>query len=67
MGNKKLVRQKLCSMNLYAKSYAITKFDYSYYNEIFTIDNDSTLTLSWHMCGPAVCVREALKGYEVLK
>ena len=54
-------------MNLYAKSCAITKFDYSYYNEIFTINNDSTLTLLWHMCGPAVCAREVLKDYEVLK
>ena len=54
-------------MNLYAKSYAITKFDYSYYNEIFTINNDSTLTLLWNMCGPAVSAREVLKDYEVLK
>ena len=58
MANKNLVRQKLCSVNLYAKSYAITKFDYSYSNEIFTINNDSTLTPLWHMCGPAVCARE---------
>ena len=36
MGNKNLVRQKLSSMNLYAKSYAVTKFDYLYYNEKFT-------------------------------
>ena len=67
MGNKNLVRQELCSMNLYAKSYAITKFDYSYSNEIFTINNDSTLTPLWHMFGPAVCPREVLKNYEVLK
>ena len=54
-------------MNLYAKSYAVTNFNYSDYNEIFTINNDSTLTLLWHMCGPAVCAREVLKDYEVLK
>ena len=54
-------------MNLYAKSYVITKFDYPYYNQIFTINNDSTLALLWHMYGPAVCARELLKGYEVLK
>ena len=54
-------------MNLYAKCDTIIKFDYSYYNEIFTMNNDSTLTLLWHMCGPAVCARELLKGYEVLK
>ena len=67
MANKNLVRQKLCSVNLYAKSYAITKFDYSYSNEIFTINIDSTLTPLWHMCGPAVCARELLKNYEALK
>ena len=67
MGNKNLARQKLFSMNLYAKSYAIAKFDYSYSNEIFTINDDSTLTPLWHMCDPAVCAREVLKDYKVLK
>ena len=45
-------------MNFYAKSYAITKFDCSYYNEIFTINNDSTPILLWYMCGHAICARE---------
>ena len=54
-------------MSLYAKSNVITKFDYSYYNQIFTIKNDSTLTVHWYMCGPAVSTREVLKDYEVLK
>ena len=54
-------------MNLYAKSYTVSKFDYSYCNEIFTISNDSTLTLLWHMCGAAVCAKEVLRDYEVLK
>ena len=58
MGNKTAFRQKLCSMKLYAISYAVTKFEN---NEIFTINSDSTLTLLWHICGPAVCAREVLK------
>ena len=54
-------------MNFYAKSYAITKFDCSYYNEIFTINNDSTPILLWYMCGHAICAREVLKGYEIFQ
>ena len=64
VGNKNQ-NQKL--LNFYAKSYAITKFDCSYYNEIFTINNDSTPILLLYMCGHAICAREVLKGYEILQ
>ena len=37
MGNKTVVRQKLCSMNFYAISYAVTKFEN---NEIITINSE---------------------------
>ena len=42
MGNTNVVRQKLYSMNLYVKCYAISKFEN---DEIFAISNDSTLVL----------------------